>query len=345
MNSSQLIEKLNRFYDKLGSDKKYSFLITGNWGIGKTYTYNEFAKSKKNKKYYYSLFGISELKELEKMILKDVIFPDLKKLDEKTTPKVLKGILGGMIKDLGLENSIDAISPNIILETLTFRDLEFKQKSIACFDDFERSKIPLEDLMGFIERLKQKTNVVVLCNKDAIENKEKYKEYKEKVVDFTYSLEEVEDKIILGKLEELDLSSDLKNLILEEFKKYCKDNLRVLEKFIHLYRELWFDLEKKQINQNVRIKILKACFYLSCEENLHLIEDYIKDKKTSKDWKESYEEVVRDSLYSNVYKFEYKELMEELKSYWLGSKDHVNNIILNLKLEVEESTRFVEDKN
>ena len=181
MNSSQLIERLNGFYDKLRSDKKYSFLITGNWGVGKTYSYNKFAKSKKNKKYYYSLFGISELRELEKMILKDVIFPDLKKLDEKTTPKVLKGILGGMIKDLGLENSIDAISPNNILETLTFRDLKFTPKSLVCFDDLERCKIPMEDLMGFIERLKQKTNIIVLCNEEVInrESSEIYKAYKE----------------------------------------------------------------------------------------------------------------------------------------------------------------------
>lgn len=42
MNSSQLIEKLNKFYDKLGKDKKYSFLIKGKWGIGKTHTYDSF---------------------------------------------------------------------------------------------------------------------------------------------------------------------------------------------------------------------------------------------------------------------------------------------------------------
>jgi len=244
MNSSQLIEKLNRFYDKLGSDRKYSFLITGNWGIGKTHTYNEFVKEK-NPVYYYSLFGISSLRELEKMILKDVIFPTFNKLDSETTPRVFGNIVKGLLKDVTkFKNTLDAVSPSNILEALTFRDLSFTSKSLLCFDDLERCKIPIEDLMGFIERLKQKTNIIVLCNENEIDEKqlEKYKSYKEKVIDFSYRLVEIEDEIILNKLSSnLEwISENVKSLILEEFKKYSKGNLRVLNKLIHLVKEIKF---------------------------------------------------------------------------------------------------------
>lgn len=347
MNSSQLIEKLNRFYDKLGSDKKYSFLITGNWGIGKTYTYNEFIKGK-DQVYYYSLFGISELRELEKMILKDVIFPTFNKLNSERTPKVLGSIVKGVLKDVTkFTNTLEAISPNNILEALTFRDLEFTPKSLICLDDLERCKIPMEDLMGFIERLKQRTNVIILCNEDEVNESIVYRDYKEKVIDFSYSLTDIEDKIILGKLSlDLKLSGDMENIILQEFKKHCKDNLRVLERFIHLFRELIFDLEEKQLKQRAKEKLLKACFYLACEESLNLIEDYLERKRSESkgDLRESYIEIWRGDIYLYVYNFSGKELMVELQKYSTGAKENLDRIVKKLRVEIEETKELIEDK-
>lgn len=205
----------------------------------------------------------------------------------------------------------------------------------------------MEDLMGFLERLKQKTNVIIVCNEEELkknqdERHEVYKNYKEKVVDFTYSLEEVEDKIILRRLSELDLSDESKSLILKEFKKYCKNNLRVLEKFIHLYRELTLDLKNYDLDQKSRKKIIQSCFYLVCEENLCLIEDYIEKNKETENKK--YESFYRENPYLHVYSFGYKELIEEIRKYFLGSKENIDEIIKNLKIEIEKTKEFLENK-
>ena len=364
MNSSQLIEKLNRFYDKLGSDRKYSFLITGNWGIGKTHTYNEFVKEK-NPVYYYSLFGISSLRELEKMILKDVIFPTFNKLDSETTPRVFGNIVKGLLKDVTkFKNTLDAVSPSNILEALTFRDLSFTSKSLLCFDDLERCKIPIEDLMGFIERLKQKTNIIVLCNENEIDEKqlEKYKSYKEKVIDFSYRLVEIEDEIILNKLSSnLEwISENVKSLILEEFKKYSKGNLRVLNKLIHLVKEIEFDLKIKEDFIKLEDKILKNCFYVVCENNISLISDLEIEKlevdlelseKIKERSKDINEESWKNHKYWIIYEVSEGNLINEIENYYFGNKINTEKIDFYLRKEIErkadgvlELFTFVEDK-
>ncbi|GLI56178.1 hypothetical protein PM10SUCC1_16920 [Propionigenium maris DSM 9537] len=362
MNSSQLIEKLNRFYDKLGSDKKYSFLITGKWGIGKTHTYKEFAREKEQK--YYSLFGISNLRELEVMMLKENKFPALNKIESNTETKFIRNLIKGFLKDkIKLQNTLEAISINNLVEMSTIKDLNYSPKSIVCFDDLERCKIPMEDLMGFIERVKQKTNVVVLCNKDVIDEDQKkvYKTYKEKVIDFTYSLEEIEDEVILGKLKssKLKLSADMEIMILEEFKQHCKDNLRVLEKLVHLYEELMFDLEERELTHEGKKKLLRVCFYIVCENELHLIKEYIKNHwnridnliNSSSQFKQKEEidlekrkmkeEEFRLEKYSNVYEFYNKNLCERIENYYFGAKENINEIVIELGWKLDKTSGFL----
>lgn len=362
MNSSQLIERLNKFYDELREGKKYSFLIKGNWGIGKTYTYDEFVekKSLEGKSYKYSLFGMKNLKELEMELLKESFIPTFEKLKDSSNKKAIWSLVQGLLS-AGTGGATDKIMPSEVLKILSLKDLKYEESSIVCLDDFERSDISMKELMGFIERLKDKVNVVILCNEYEMEKKQfsEYEDYKEKVIDFTYSLEEVEDEIILRRLSELRLSDGLKKMILKEFKIYCKDNLRVLEKFIHLYRELSLDLEEIELeNKFVGERLLKSCFYVVCENNLNLIEKFKSDKKKkyfSKDLLQSLmergienilnkETKKKENKYWVIYDVSESEVEEEVEKYFLGDKKNLEKIVKSFKVRARETERFMESE-
>ncbi len=90
MDGKKLLNKLNELYKEMDSNKSpLSILIDGKWGIGKTYVYKQFSKSKKKNNYYMSLFGINSIEEVKKTIIKEVLFPDLKKLNSNNTLNIL----------------------------------------------------------------------------------------------------------------------------------------------------------------------------------------------------------------------------------------------------------------
>ena len=282
MNSSQLIEKLNKFYDKLGTNKKYSFLIKGKWGIGKTYTYNEFVENNNITKYYYSLFGISNLRELEKMLLKDNKFPTLNKIETNMETKFIREIIKGFLKDkVKLKNTLEAISINNLIEMSTIRDLRYDSKSLVCLDDFERCDIPMKELMGFVERLKEKVNVVVLCNEEEIkgESKETYEKYKEKVINFNYELSEVVPEVLKLMVASLEVEEEIKENIIKDFETYGNNNIRNMEKLVDLIERLSSSLD--DLSEMDKENLLRVSLKVVCNEELSLEE--LEEKEVNED--------------------------------------------------------------
>lgn len=118
-------------YDYLNDYDKKCFVITGDWGVGKTYTvdnfFDRYFKYEKRDVYRISCFGMENRKEVLEE-LKNVFEKQDKSL-RKYTINILNKIpiIGGLLED-ALKSDYE------------FKDL--KERSIFIFDDLERINIP-----------------------------------------------------------------------------------------------------------------------------------------------------------------------------------------------------------
>jgi hypothetical protein len=210
--------------------------LKGDWGVGKTFTWNKLveqhSKEIKLPNYcYVSLFGMSSITELRTAIIAKTRSTRLigKTRDAKTistewstlgkeTLKSGAGFLSkfkdaAYVKNVSI--TLEALAPYLIRNT------------IVCFDDFERlSKVAIthDMLLGFISELKEEKGckVVLIFNEDKLEDESSYKKYREKVIDieleFAPTCSEAADIALPGKLacreliKECAVSLDIKNI-------------------------------------------------------------------------------------------------------------------------------------
>lgn len=161
--SKLLIEEQIRKF--LSSETPEVMAIKGQWGVGKTYSWNSFLKKARNDKIiklpsyiYVSLFGISSLDTLKYSLFENSIPVDLIGTEpnlatlKQNTSGVLLGygkIAGGLFKSTPIAKNITPI-----LESLAFMNLS---KSIICIDDLERkgAGLSLKDVLGLVSLLKE----------------------------------------------------------------------------------------------------------------------------------------------------------------------------------------------
>ena len=149
-------ENLNR-YLKDSSSKGFVISIKGNWGVGKTFFWNIYAKENLNeKKYVYiSLFGINKLDEIKTKILNKI--SKQANIVNKTkgffgSSRIVGVDIGAVISIFGIKN---------------FKDI------VVCFDDFERlsPNLNISEVLGVISELKEQYDckIVIINNNDQLE--------------------------------------------------------------------------------------------------------------------------------------------------------------------------------
>ena len=189
-----------------------ALLITGDWGCGKTYFLNslilenkEKNKSKQADDYVYaltSLYGIDSVDALHKAVKKAVLKAQSIS-NEKDNTKVSKfKKLALPISEALKEKSATARAMNVALQINLFDFVEIenevtcyetdikqgvKKRLVLVFDDLERCKINIIDLLGainhYLERKKIKT--IIVANEQKLKDskiKKDYLEFKEKTV-------------------------------------------------------------------------------------------------------------------------------------------------------------------
>ena len=118
-------------YDYLKNYDKKCFVITGDWGVGKTYTVNNFFdkyfKYEKRDVYRISCFGMENRKD---------VLEELKNIFEKQDKSLRKYIINVLNK----VPIIGGLLEDALKSDYEFKDL--KEKSIFIFDDLERINIP-----------------------------------------------------------------------------------------------------------------------------------------------------------------------------------------------------------
>jgi hypothetical protein len=208
------MKQLNDIVDYyLKNDSNYAIMITGEWGIGKTFYFKKtlakqitstptFKNAAKNyKPIIISLFGLSTIEEIQTEIFLS-IYPLLKNKTVKLGASIGKSLVKGILKLKGLEEYGEILS-----ETETNRNdwINFNE-IVLCFDDFERlsNNLSIEELVGFINSLveNESIKVIILANEDKI-SKENYHALKEKVVgnsiEFIQDLNSAYDGLINDK--------------------------------------------------------------------------------------------------------------------------------------------------
>ena len=191
-------------------------LLTGSWGCGKTYLINKFKNeidSDEKVVFIVSLFGINSIDSLTRAIkdkIKNAIFEhrnDDFEENSKDTKKVFRNLfkVGSVFSEKmsNINTNLNISMYELIEINKTIRCFDkFNKKNkeiILVFDDFERSKIEIIELLGTINEYceNRKIKVIIVADEKKItiknDNDEyvihpKYKEFKEKVIQTTMNL-------------------------------------------------------------------------------------------------------------------------------------------------------------
>jgi hypothetical protein len=175
--------------------------ISGRWGVGKTFIWNEeFKQSKMEKKValpYYccvSLFGTQSIDEIRQAVFENRV--TTKKVEIEPTFESVKEAIahGANLAGKQISKAAGIAKLPILDKYLNNFSVSFRQvvslsvrDTIICFDDLERKSISTRDLLGLVSlfREQQRCKIVIIMNEDELPEKEsnEFRKYFEKVVD------------------------------------------------------------------------------------------------------------------------------------------------------------------
>lgn len=201
MSQNRALKEIKRFL-VTGSAEVLS--ISGRWGVGKTYAWDNTLKSMRKttplRRYaYVSAFGLRSVDSLKTAIVQSTVSLDEEELEPtvKSFLDHLSSIDGvGRMAEKAARKGVDAIQKiaGAIPYAGKLADLVgpgaalFIRNQIICIDDIERSGKGLDvtDILGLVSSLRERRGckVVLLLNEDGLgKHGKKYREYLEKVVD------------------------------------------------------------------------------------------------------------------------------------------------------------------
>ena len=272
---------INVVKDYLTRETNNALLITGEWGVGKTYFFNNILSREIEKtsikgdtsstytSIRVSLFGVANIDDIGKRIFTE-LFPRLEKGIKigKGIAKLLLSIpiteasILKKILELISEFEADNGTKNNIINSMTSR-------IVICFDDLERvsNDFPIENLIGYINNLTENYDLkaVIIGNTNEINSKSKiFEKIKEKLIgveiEFDNDIKSIFDDIVKKKFHEDESNRNTYEKFLEKEKDFIcsffsKDykNIRtlliVLECYKHIYSAITKNPKSKSLEQ------------------------------------------------------------------------------------------------
>jgi KAP family P-loop domain protein len=238
--------------DYLIKETNNALLITGEWGVGKTYFFdNKLSEEikgtsiKKNESVKYkpirvSLSGVTSIDDIERRIVAE-LYPSLNK-----GLKWGKGIFKLLLRTPKIKEYIPEIPNSDAIDSET-------DNLVICFDDLERrSKIfPIDSLIGYINNLTENNNLktIIIANTDKIKNKKSFNKIKEKLIgreiEYKINIEEVFDTLIQSEFQSFSEYTKFlqkeKNFICSFFQDY--KNIRTLKFILTRYHDIHSQIE------------------------------------------------------------------------------------------------------
>lgn len=336
---------LNHYID-LTVAPEYAVLLTGEWGSGKTFFIKNFLESKKDDKKIIniSLFGLTKLEEINEQIFQQ-LHPVLSHKYMSIAGKLLKGAVKlGTSIDLNGDKK-DDVSININqFDLYSPDDGARKNEYIFVFDDLERTKIHISEVLGYINTLVEKDGikVIVLADETKIDE-EKYKNFKEKVIGKTFKIAQDFDSAFSFFL---DLVSDAKE-VLAKNKETIQDvyitgnyhNLRHIRQTILDFDWFYKNIDEKfTAHSELMRDIIEVFFAFSIEIKNGIIDAKKLEEKGSIYYKDDAKETVIIKHYllnSSKIILEY-ELWGKLFSHGTLARDNIYNTLQNSQYFVQE---------
>lgn len=225
----------------------YALLINGKWGIGKTQLVKRIldgmkdsvATEKPTLKYLMvSLYGMRSAKEIGDELYTQ-LHPVLSSKGMAIASKVAKGLLKASLK-IDLESGSSVTASPIIPELDLPEYLRNTEGFVLVFDDLERSEIPINESLGYINSFVelQGYNAIIIANDVEISDQAAYQRIAEKLIGKKFEVASHVNLIFddfcknINDQENRRIFSSNKELIIDYFKRSGFDNLRSLKRFM-----------------------------------------------------------------------------------------------------------------
>ena len=283
MESKNILEILKQINEN-GTYKK--IFINGTWGIGKSYYANKYIEENIGNFVYATLFGKINFESIENELAKQL----MKKLNiiNKSTKKVKKFLkkLSGSFSYNGFSiNTPELKRKGLISEYSSLLD---SKPLIIVIDDLERKSgnILIEDIMGMIEEFSQynKVKIVIIGDENNMtyDDQEKWKKFKEKIIEKEYKIINFSDDSI-NNLVTKEVSNYIDNDEIEDFinnyiKKHKVQNLRTIIKGINLFKEIINNHVQIKDNKKVNLMLLKNCTSVAIESTEQIYKPNVENK-------------------------------------------------------------------
>jgi GTPase SAR1 family protein len=251
------------YYLNLTHPPCFAVLLSGPWGVGKTYLLKAFLKKyfggSTDKYVYVSLYGLSSIEEID-----DALFQAAFPAFTGTAAKVAGRVVKAGLKFLRVEPGEWSIK-------------EFLNKFDAnayVFDDLERCEAPINKVLGYINQFVEhgSAKVIILANEREIGPNEDYTRRREKLIGkslavvsvfdeaFTHFLSNVDDdeartfiRNSAADIETIHIQSDL-------------HNLRILQQTMWDFERFYLALlPDHRANKEAMANLIRLLFVLSFE--------------------------------------------------------------------------------
>lgn len=303
--------------------------INGEWGIGKTYLWQEFSKEFNDKKcVYISLFGKSSVTAIEQHIAAQIykinkIIDDIQKGAEQSKAReVFDSFVGHT-----LGSAVFGIMS--FLKRDDFKDI------VICFDDFERisEELRLNDLFGLMSDLKEQKNchIVMILNKDKLKDKEEIADvlskYTDKIINYNlnYNPTPKESFEIASK----DLKS-FQNYVLEYFERHAINNIRIMKRVINALKDYAFVEEFVKGHREVENEVVKNILEIATINSIDMLVNFDELHKYSSDL------LIKDSESKIETNDKFDKLLYYIDSGYFMLRDITDNIIFYVKNSITD---------
>lgn len=233
-----LLEQIEKYVNS-GKSTEYAVLLHGEWGCGKTY----FCRGLEEKwssdlVWYISVFGVAGKAELDEKIF-EASHPIISSNSGKTITKLGYNISKVVLKskfNVDISAIVDGISDKL-------KNIDELQCKLLIVDDVERSKMDLEELLGYFSSyLYDGLKIIFVANENEILNKkmEGYSKYKEKMIGENYEIIPDLPKAVEEFNKVFGLSDEYVKFVVESCEKLRIKNLRLVKQVLYQWN-IFFD--------------------------------------------------------------------------------------------------------
>lgn len=285
----------------------YAVLLKGPWGCGKTYFVKNWIENLKTENnddeqsftlnpIYVSLYGMTKTSQIDDE-LKRAISPILHSKAMRKAGKVFKLAISAALRynidfdendnaDLKLDCTID---PKALLGS---NDSHVKGNRLLVFDDIERSKIDILDVLGYINYYVEHIgcNVILIGNVDKVNDK--LQDIKEKTIGREFEINPDVDVAINSFVQDESLLnneylSNKKDIVKKCFRASKTNNLRILKQSLNdfslLIDRIPANYKKSSNFEKIKLRLLVNFVVVYAEEKGQSINMNNYSKKLSED--------------------------------------------------------------